>query len=219
MLYEVAWNRVAGLLFGPTAATVTLTVAMVLIGLAAGSAFASAVRKREAAWLAFSQCAVAVLLLIFSGAVAVCPVWLAAQIRARSEVPLQMELLEAALLFLLLFPVATAAGMALPLTMRLLGTSRSQLLGKLYGFNAVGCIFGALISGWLLVPFFGIERTLYLGAALSGCAAILLSRVNFSGRVLGTAGVAVAALAVAALLFPMGPRSPDSGRLQICSLL
>jgi spermidine synthase len=202
MLYEVVWNRVAGLLFGPTAATVTFTLAMVLIGLAAGAVLASAVRRDEAIWLAGSQCAVAILLLVFSGAVTASPAWLAEQIRARSADPLQMELLEAGTLLVLLLPVGTAAGVALPLAMRLLGLTSREAVGKLYALNAAGCIGGALITGWLLVPALGMERTLYLGALMSAGAAVVLSRGHSSGRALRASAIAAGTLALAVFLFP-----------------
>jgi spermidine synthase len=202
MLYEVTWNRVAGLLFGPTAVTVTLTLAVVLIGLAAGAILASASRKNEAGWLALSQLAAAILLLGVSYAVAVSPTWLAEQIRAHSEDPFQLELLEAGVLFLLLFPVTMAAGMALPLTLRMLGTTRADAVGKLYGLNAAGCIGGTLVTGWFLVPHFGMERALYIGALLSGGASVLLAGANSLGRVRRTAAIATVALAIAAFLFP-----------------
>lgn len=202
MLYEVTWNRVAGLLFGPTAVTVTLTLAVVLIGLAAGAVLASIPRKDEASWLASSQLAAAILLLGVSYAVAASPTWLAEQIRARSEDPFQVELLEAGVLFVLLFPVTMAAGLALPLTLRLLGPGRADAVGKLYGLNAAGCIGGTLATGWFLVPYLGMERTLYIGALLSGGAAVLLTGANSPSRARRTAGLATVALAITAFLFP-----------------
>ncbi len=201
MLYEVAGVRVAGLMFGPTAATVTLTLAVVLLGLAAGSILASTVSKFVIAWLSGSQFAVAVLLLAGSYAVAVSPAWLAQQIRVNSSNATQMELLEAALIFVVLFPLSMAAGMALPLAMSHLQQSAQnagRALGGLYGVNTAGCIAGALITGWFLVPYLGAERTLYAGALLNaGIGIALIPRFRWRA-----AGSGIAMAVVAALVFP-----------------
>ncbi len=201
MLYEVAGVRVAGLMFGPTAATVTLTLAVVLLGLAAGSILASAISKFLIAWLSASQFAVAVLLLLGSYAVAVSPAWLAEQIRVSSSNATHMELLEAALIFVVLFPLSMAAGMALPLAMAHLqrgAQNAGRALGGLYGVNTTGCIAGALITGWFLIPYLGAERTLYAGALVNAGIGIALIP-QFKWR---AAGSGTAVLVLAALVFP-----------------
>jgi spermidine synthase len=201
MLYEVAWSRIAGLMFGPTAATVTLTLAVFLLGLAAGAVLASSVRRDVAGWLSSSQSAVAVLLLCGSACVAISPSWLAEQIRLQSGSVFQIEALEAGLLFLLLFPLAMTAGMALPLAMRLLRRSThgpGEAIGGLYAVNTAGCIAGALMAGWLLIPYLGTERTLYAGATVNAALGIVLS----PGLARRAAGLGIAALALAGLVLP-----------------
>src|SRR5260370_5015153 len=66
LLYEVAWSRIAGLMFGPTATTVSLTLAVFLLGLGAGAVLASTIRKDAAGWLSASQSAGAPLLVFAS---------------------------------------------------------------------------------------------------------------------------------------------------------
>ena len=201
MLYEVAAARVAGLLFGPTAITVTLTLASVLLGLAAGSTLAAVVPRLSVEWLAGSQLGLAVLLIAASYVIAVCPPWLAERIRASSGDAAQTELLETTLIFLLLTPLMTAAGMALPLTMAHLQRSARNLqrgLGGLYGINTIGCIAGSLAAGWFLIPRIGTERTLYAGALVSAVLAIALFP-GFRWRIVGL-GTAVATVTL--LVFP-----------------
>src|SRR5262249_15005003 len=98
MVYEVTWNRVAGLLFGPTSATVSLTLAVVLLGLAAGALVASAVRRNQAVWLCWSQLTAALLLLGASYSVAISPAWFAEQTRSRSDSVFRMWTFESAVL-------------------------------------------------------------------------------------------------------------------------
>lgn len=201
MLYEVAALRVSGLLFGPTAATVTLTLAVVLFGLAAGGALASVISQSLPEWLSASQLAVALLLLAAAYAVAISPAWIANEIRLYSGDASRIELLEAASIFLLLFPLTTAAGMALPLAMSYrehAAQNTGRALGGLYGINTAGCIVGSLLTGWFLIPQFGAERTLYAGALINAVVGItLIPRMRW--RAVG--GVAAVAI-VAALVFP-----------------
>jgi|SRR5579871_2029673 len=201
LLYEVTAARVTGLLFGPTAVTVTMTLAVVLLGLAAGSLAATWIPKLADWWLPTSQIAAAVLMLAGSCLVAVSPVWLADEIRAHANDAARMELFEAALIFLALFPLMTAAGMALPLAMscaRRSAESTARVLGGLYAVNTLGCIAGALAAGWFLIPRLGAERTLYSGVVVNAAiGAALLPRLKWRA-----AGIGVGALAVAALAYP-----------------
>jgi spermidine synthase len=204
MLYEITWNRVAGLVFGPTATSVALTLAVVLLGFAAGAAFALAIARSELVWLSWSQSTVALLALTSSLVIAVSPVWLGEQIRSRSNDFVQLESFEAVLLFLLLFPLTMAAGMTLPLAMQLLRANAAMAgeVGRLYGLNTAGCIAGALMAGWLLVPHWGSERTIYAGALVNAGLAILLLPANNRGPARRTGGLVTAALAGAAFVFP-----------------
>jgi spermidine synthase len=177
MIYEVAANRIAGLMFGPTAATVTMTLAVVLTGLAAGAVLASMIRSRIGWWLALSQLAAVALLLGASMSIAASPEWLAAQIRLIGNSALRTELLEARLLLIVLLPLTVAAGMAFPLAIRLLDESPGSeaSIGRLYAVNAAGSIAGSLGAGWVLIPLLGSERTLYAGAAISLLIAVAVA--------------------------------------------
>jgi spermidine synthase len=196
LLYEVAWSRIAGLMFGPTATTVSLTLAVFLLGLGAGAVLASTIRKDAAGWLSASQSAVAFLLLCASACVAVSPAWLAEQIRLRSQSAFQIEALEAGLLILLLFPLTMAAGMALPLAMQL--RRASGAIGGLYGVNTAGCVLGAIVTAWLLVPHLGTERALYTGAMINAGLGVMLA-LKPAWR---AAGLGIAGLALAGFAFP-----------------
>jgi len=57
----VAWTRLIGLLFGFTASTLTLVLAVFLGGLAGGAILASYLRERLEGWLAAAQFAALVL--------------------------------------------------------------------------------------------------------------------------------------------------------------
>jgi spermidine synthase len=53
--------------------------------------------------------------------------------------------------------------------------------GRLYAWNAVGALVGSLLAGYVLLPRFGAERTLFVAAAIVVSAAVVL-RWSVPGR-------------------------------------
>jgi hypothetical protein len=84
--------------------------------------------------------------------------------------------------FAILLIPTTLMGMTLPLLMqsfvdRMEGSG--QVIGLLYGINTLGAALGALLSGYVLVGFYGFEGAVYLAVfmnALVGLFAFLFSR-------------------------------------------
>ena len=66
-------------------------------------------------------------------------------------------------------------GLSLPLLARALTVTlgaTGRITGSLYGWNTLGAAAGAFASTWILLPKWGLEPTLWLGAALNvACAA------------------------------------------------
>jgi spermidine synthase len=102
---------------------------------------------------------------------------------------------EAALLAGTLLPLSAAAGMALPLAMRIRGPNG---VGALYSLNTLGCIAGALMAGWLLIPHAGTERTIYLAAAVNAGVATFAA----ANTRLRLAAISAFDMISAAFLFP-----------------
>ena len=170
MLYEVAWSRTYGLLFGPTASTVTLVLATFLAGLALGGVVAGKLRNNLIVWLCGAQFVCAALLLwTFVGAGAA-PQQVAEWVQSHSAEPTQIEWMKVTLLAATLLPLTIAIGLIFPLILRFRPASdlpMAKRIGGLYGINTAGCICGSLLTGWMLIPFIGTERTLFLGGLLN----------------------------------------------------
>jgi predicted membrane-bound spermidine synthase len=81
----------------------------------------------------------------------------------------------AVVLFASLLVPTCLMGMSLPLLARALTTTVAgigRVVGSLYGWNTLGAATGALMSTWMLLPRFGLERSLWLAAAVNlTCAA------------------------------------------------
>ena len=121
------------------------------------------------------------------------------------ETFVQAEALRWIQVAILLLPSAIVLGMIYPLVFRLQEfprENRSTFAGYLGGVNSVGCVLGALLTGFVLIPLVGSEHTLKLMAASLVACALLLSRLfpRRIGRILA-AGLALL-VAIPVLLNP-----------------
>jgi spermidine synthase len=186
LLYEVAWGRVYGLLFGPTASTLTLILAVFLAGLSAGSVWAGRLKHNLEAWLSAAQLSCALALLAAVATTGVSPPWIADWVRVHNSDPLKIEAMKVVLLGMTLLPLTLAFGLIFPLTMRTAltaSTAFASRIGGLYGINTAGCIAGSLSAGWFFIPLLGTERTLLLGGLLNlGLGLWLLDRLRPAWR-------------------------------------
>ncbi|MGO9568175.1 MAG: fused MFS/spermidine synthase [Desulfomonilaceae bacterium] len=82
---------------------------------------------------------------------------------------------------ILVFPMTFIFGMILPIAGRCYASNLDRtgsLVGRLYGFNTVGCIMGSLFAGFLLIPTIGSTKTVILLAALNLCLGLVLLRLE-----------------------------------------
>jgi spermidine synthase len=205
MLYEVAWSRTFGLLFGPTASTVTLVLATFLAGLTLGGIAAGRLRNHLIAWLCCAQFACAGLLLwTFLGAGAA-PHQVAEWVRAHSAEPAQIELMKIMLLATTLLPLTIAIGLIFPLILRFKPAHELEIakrIGGMYGVNTAGCICGSLLTGWMLIPLIGTERTLFLGGLLNVGLGLLMFFCIKPGKIKLALVACAAAVVLAMFLVP-----------------
>jgi spermidine synthase len=176
-LYEVAWGRVYGVLFGPTASTLTLILAVFLVGLTGGGLWAGRLKRNSAWWLCAAQAVNAAALIWALAAAGSSPQWIADWLRTHSSQPVQIELMKSILLLMALLPLTLSFGLIFPLTMRL-GAADAETfasrIGGLYATNTAGCIAGSVVAAWWLIPALGTERTLLLGGAVNLALALLV---------------------------------------------
>ncbi len=205
LLYEVAWGRIYGLLFGPTASTLTLILAVFLAGLTAGSVWAGRLKRNLEAWLTGAQLSCAVALVWAVAGAGASPPWIADWVRANSSDIVRIEAMKLILLGITLLPLTLPFGLTFPLVMRTGISTRAAFaarIGGLYGINTAGCIAGSLCAGWLLIPLLGTERTLLMGGLANlGLGLWLLDRIRPAWRKPVLASAA-AGLVLAAVLVP-----------------
>ncbi|HEV1995599.1 MAG TPA: fused MFS/spermidine synthase [Candidatus Acidoferrum sp.] len=185
LVYEVAWTKALGLVFGHTVYAITAVLAAFMAGLAAGSAYLGKWGGRQArpvtlyGWIEVGIGITGVLSLL--GLTAVRALYAATYHFASGSVPV-LETLRFAGSILVLFLPTFLMGGTLPILVAGVGKSSSELrakLGQLYWINTAGAVLGALAAGFLFLPWAGLRMTVALAAVcnvLAGSLALALAR-------------------------------------------
>ena len=188
---EIAWVRLAALLFGPTIYTVACVVASVILGVALGSVAAGRALGRPRAalrWVHLSGALVSAALALLASRLVLTVGGLVARHAGDMGHLLDLQFLGTAALLLL---PSAAFGASFPLAVA--GASPSggagQATGAIYAATAAGNVAGALAAGLLVIPWRGIEAAL-LAAVLAQLAAALLASPRL-GTLLPAAALAV----------------------------
>jgi spermidine synthase len=176
---EVIWTRLLGLLFGASTYTFSIILAVFLIGLGLGSGIGSLIAKRiDNPRVVFGWCQ---LLAVFAVAWSACtmltslPYWpINLLMPAKMGLIFQLDLvcsLWAAL------PGPILWGASFPLAVASLaqkGQDAGRLVGGVYAANTVGAILGSLLSGLVLVYWFGSRHAQQVVMIVSAVSGLLL---------------------------------------------
>ena len=195
LLYETAWTRELGFLFGSSELAVAAVLGAYMGGLAFGAAVAARIAHRitrpvfvygileltiaiAALGMPFAlQAATAMYVAIFGGAPAPPPTG-----------QLWATVFQFGSAFLLLLIPTSCMGATLPLLARYCVENDAQVgprIGALYATNVVGAIAGVALAGFVLLPEIGLRKTVWVGAATNALvfvlAALLARGVAASG--------------------------------------
>jgi len=185
LIYQVAWGKSLGLVFGHTVYAIATVLAVFMAGLALGSALLGRWSERFArpvalyGWVEIIIGASGALSLL--GIEGVRRLYFATYPLA-SESPLTLLALRFVGSALVLLLPTFLMGGTLPILVRGL-TARSAELGarlsRLYWVNTTGAVAGTLVAGFLLLPAVGLKRTVGVAVALNllaGVIALVMSR-------------------------------------------
>ena len=174
LVHEIAWTRILSLVLGPTTYAFAATLAAVIAGVAIGSGIGS--------WLISTRAAKAAGMLAFTlSLAAVTASWTYAA--AGSRIPMMVaryvadsadfdQLLLRGVLFTmaLILPTSACLGAAFPFALALTDDRLHPAPGRfglVYAINTLGSVTGSLAAGFLFIPAFGIQPTLWI---VSGCS-------------------------------------------------
>jgi spermidine synthase len=191
LAYEVLWTRLLSHILGSSIMAFATMLASFLTGIALGTAAAAWVRTRHQARLVFPavQAGIAV-------TSAVSYLWL--QGLTTSDLLSHRQLFAV----LMMLPATFFIGATFPLAVRILTTGASGAAtstGRVYAWNTMGAIIGALAAGFWVVPtleFHGTSRLLVAVSLMLAVAAFILivqpkPMRGLAAAVLATGGVFV----------------------------
>jgi spermidine synthase len=189
LVYEVAWTRLLALVIGPTTYAFATMAAAFIGGLALGSSVGTRVARRTAApavWLAamLATSAVAAAAAAYIAATEM-PLVVAAQVADPDVAFTRLVFRQAIGVGLLLLPMTFALGATFPLALATASSSAATVgadAARVYAANTVGAIAGALVAGFALVPWLGLQATFRAAAILGavGGAACLAQALGGS---------------------------------------
>jgi spermidine synthase len=170
---EIVWFRTLVQYLAATTYAFTTMLATVLAGIAIGGALAARWLRTPRDW----RSALAIVQLTAALAVLGSAIFLGWSYASGWRTGGDWQASAAAIL-----PVSILMGVAFPIAIHLaantsVGESPSRLaarVGRLYSFNVLGAIGGAIVGGFLLLPLLGTRWALIAMAALYGASALLL---------------------------------------------
>lgn len=186
LVYQVAWGKALGLVFGNTVYAIATVLAVFMGGLATGSALLGSWSERHAnpvalyGWIELVVAASGVLSLaglagvrlLYVGSYPLVEGWMPALIALR--------FVGAALV---LFVPTFLMGGTLPIMVRGLTRNSAELgarISRLYWVNTLGAVTGTLAAGFWLLPQLGLRQTVLFAAMLNIAAgAIALAAARF----------------------------------------
>lgn len=207
---QVVWTRLLVQILGPTTYAFSTVVAIFIIGIAGGAAIASKLLARGGASRISAGIGLAAALLLSAGfalAAAAAVDWsllTIADIVSRPDYQFADVLQRQVLLVTgLLLPMTLAFGAAFPFAIAVTGArdeSVTESIGIIYAVNTIGAILGSLLSGYLLIPQFGLHGTIRLVAGVGVVIGlvVLMKSARTTGR---PAVFALAAVVAAAIVF------------------
>ena len=200
-LYEVLWTRMLAHVMGGSIYAFATMLAAFLTGIALGGGLAgkfAANRERAAVAFAFAQAAIGVLSI---GVYA----WMG---------PLIPDVRTTATLALfavaVMLPATIFIGATLPLSVRVLARDETEATAgtaRVYAWNTVGAIAGAILAGFVLVPGLGFEGSIRFAVGVNFFLALWAGACVARPR---PVPVGIAAAGIAAVLAVYSPSRPQA---------
>ncbi len=177
LIYQVAWGKALGLVFGHTAYALATVLAVFMGGLAVGSTWLGRLSERRPrpialyGWIEFGVAAMGAVSL--AGLATVRAAYVAAYPVAAGHSALLVILRFIGAAVVLFLPTFLMGG-TLPVLMRGLARDSTEVgpqLARLYWVNTAGGVAGTLAAGFVFLPTLGLKLTLEIAVALNLIAA------------------------------------------------
>ncbi|HEY4906161.1 MAG TPA: fused MFS/spermidine synthase [Candidatus Acidoferrum sp.] len=182
LIYQVAWIKALGLIFGHSLFAIATVLAVFMAGLATGSAYLGRWRSQVKpvvlyAYIELLIAATGLLSLVGLRGVG----WL--YVKVYPDVGNFPALLLALRFFgavAVLFIPTFLMGGTLPILARVFARNSDELgvgVSQLYWINTLGAVVGTVMSGFILLPAFGLRGTIAIAVALNVVAGFVAFRI------------------------------------------
>jgi spermidine synthase len=204
MTIQTVLNRIGALSLGTSQYTFSMLVAVFVLSIAIGSMAVSALPRIRPGFVALSQWLLVALLVLLYRQIENAPYWAHALRATFPSRPRDFGLYHAAVFARLLAVLAIPIGLSgalLPLLFHQLRREQADLgavAGRLYGWNTLGSLLGALVGGYLLLFRLDLHHVFRIAVGgLAVMAALLTARLLPRARI---AASVLALLAIAGLI-------------------
>jgi predicted membrane-bound spermidine synthase len=197
MALQTTFNRIGGLAFGSSHFTFAIVVAVFVLCIALGSLSVSLFRKIPRSAIAITQWALVILLAALYQHVENAPYWahtIRVIFRDLDQIFYPFHIASFACIFLILVIPIGLSGALLPLLFHHLRGEVGNLgsvAGRLYSWNTVGSLVGALFGGYVLLFWLDLHQIYRLALA-----ALVLESVLLTGLLFRISNRAIVALAL-----------------------
>ncbi len=178
LVYQTAWTRQFGLVFGTSELAVATVLAAYMGGLALGAVIVERLLPRitrpvfayAVLELGIAVSAVVIVPALVAGSRTLLAAWFGGQASPPSSEQVGTSLFYLAGAFVALVIPTTLMGATLPLLARHAVQDREQIgrrIGLLYASNTAGAVAGSLATAFVLLPALGLTRSIWVGAAFN----------------------------------------------------
>jgi spermidine synthase len=183
LIYQVAWGKALGLIFGHTVYAIATVLTVFMAGLAAGSTYIGRWSERRSepvalyAWIEFLVAATGAFSL--AGLAGVRSLYVATYPSVSGLQPLLLVLRFFGATVVLFTPTFLMGG-TLPILVRGITRNPAELgmrVSQLYWVNTLGAVAGTLISGFVLLPALGLRVTVASAMVLNILAGLIALRI------------------------------------------
>jgi len=188
LVYEICWIRKASLAFGSTTLALSTVVAVFFGGLALGSYMAGRYSEKSTQPLkvyAFLEIILGLVVLLNPFLFSLTEDLYGLFYPSVMHLPLLLIGIRFAIVLLLILPPTILMGASLPLFCRHFVQKEKHIglsVGMLYGLNTMGAVMGCLICGFFLMPYLGVNRTIWLGGVINTLIGLIVLGLKFPGK-------------------------------------
>lgn len=202
--YEILWSRALSFSIARNTYAFTLMLSTFLLSLAFGSMFIGRIItkiKRPLLWFGAFQILIGLsvcagMLFLWQLSFHIDTLW---QLLGKSWTAAMSARFLGLAVFI--FPPAFLSGGLFPIVNRLCAKSLNILgrrVGTVYATNTIGAVFGSLLTGFLLLPFLGVMKSMFVLVAINCTVGLIIFAHSRSKRLIWVGVIAVF------LLVPLG---------------